>query len=176
MSKKKAFLHVYKRTSEPLRRFISKRVGQDQQIVDDIFQETMLAAYKGWDGFESKSKYLTWLCSISVHKIADYYRRNVNEQSRRIVPFLLDITELIPTKDLNPEEQMMLQSLAKHIRRCVALLPEDSRKIIELRYYKNASYRSIAEAVGISERAVEGKLYRAKKDLHVLLTAQGWTS
>lgn len=171
MSSKRAFYTVYKTTSAPLRRFISRRMGNDQQVVDDIFQETMLAAYKGWHTFEHKSKYLTWLCRISLNKMADYYRRNIHEGSRIVVPLIDDLDSLL-VRQLTPEEEAVTAEIHLQIRMCLSLLPEDYRRILELRYFRHYSYKKMATILGGTERSVEGKLYRAKKALREVWSDQ----
>ncbi|MCA9397969.1 RNA polymerase sigma factor, partial [candidate division WWE3 bacterium] len=124
MSRKQTFEQVYNNCSLPLRKFISRKIGYDQTIVDDVFQETFLAAYKSWDTFENKSKYLTWLCRISLNKIADYYRKNIHENSRLVVP-LANVFDLFFSHDLTPEEQTVLDELKGQLRTCLNLMPPE---------------------------------------------------
>lgn len=172
MNTRNTFEKVYEVTSQPLIKFISKKLRKDQHVVDDIFQETMLAAYKGWNTFQHKSKYLTWLCRIALNKIADYYRRNIHEGSRIVIPLLEDVDALLDSK-LTPEEYTALQELRSQVKECLALLPSEYRRLIELRYFKHYSYQKIAEIIGTTERGIEGKLYRAKRVLKEILTEKG---
>ncbi len=155
-------------SSGPLRLFITKRLRKDPQLVEDIFQETMLAAYRGWHTFEHKSKYLTWLSRIALNKIADYYRKNIHYDSRRLVPFLDDINACLSI-ELTPEEEAAIVELRKHTYECLALLPDEYKHILELRYVKEYSYRRMAEVLNTSERSIEGKIYRAKKALRTII-------
>ncbi|MCA9390345.1 sigma-70 family RNA polymerase sigma factor [candidate division WWE3 bacterium] len=169
MHPQKTFRQVYIITSLPLRKFISKKLGRDQQLVDDIFQETMLAAYKGWDGFEHKSKYLTWMCRIALNKIADYYRRNIHNGSRIVVPIIDDLDSLLVTQ-LTPEEEMYTLEIRNRVLACMELLPDEYKNVLKLRYFKHYSYQKIASIIGGSERSIEGKIYRAKKSLKDILS------
>lgn len=171
MNRHKIFKKIYQITSQPLIRFISKRLHHDQQLVDEIFQETMLSAFKGLEKFENKSKYLTWLCRIAMNKIADYYRQNVNENSGLVAP-LIDNLDGLFANDLLPEEAAILIDLRKNIRRCINLLPHEYRMLINLRYFKELSYKEIGKLLGFRARSVEAKLYRARSKLKELLLAE----
>lgn len=50
-----------------------------REIAEDLVQETFLAAYKGLEGFQEKSKHKTWLFSILNNKIAEYHRNRIRK-------------------------------------------------------------------------------------------------
>lgn len=156
------FENVYKKLALPLTKFIIKHMGGNEETVDEVLSETMTAAWKGWKTFKHKSSYFTWLCRIALNKIADYYRDQVNRNSRIIVPLLGNLN--IPDdKSLSPEEKISLQELRESVNNCLNLLPYDKRRLLWFRYWQDLSYQEIAKILGISERAVEGRLYRAKE-------------
>lgn len=155
------FEKVYQKLALPLTKFIIKAVGGKEEVVDDVLSETFVAAWKGWNTFKHKSSYFTWLCKISLNKIADYYRDQVNRNSGIIVPLFgnLDIPD---SKTLSPEEKMSLQELRASVNNCLNLLPWEKRRLLWLKYWQDLSTREVAKILKISERAVEGKLYRAR--------------
>ncbi len=163
----KLFESIYKSVSTPLFRFIAKRIGADQETANEIFQETIVAGWKGLKTFRHKSSYFTWLCRIALNKIADYYHDQINSRSGIIVPL---IDELIQTdgKSLSPEEKMALEELKMSVNNCLNLLPYKKRRLLWFRYWKDMSYAEIAKFLGISERAVEGRLYRAREEFAIL--------
>jgi len=165
------FENVYKKLALPLTKFIIKHIGGNENFVDDVLSETFVAAWKGWNTFKHKSSYFTWLCRIALNKIADYYRDQVNGSSGIIVPLFGNLN--IPDdKSLSPEEKISLQELRKSVNNCLSLLPYDKRKLLWFRYWQDLSYREIAKLLGISERAVEGRLYRAKESFGKIYNEQ----
>lgn len=163
------FENVYRKLALPLTKFIIKRIGGNEEVVDDVLSETMIAAWKGWKTFKHKSSYFTWLCRIALNKIADYYRDQVNRNSGIIVPLFGNLN--IPDdKTLSPEEKLSLQELRKSVDNCLNLLPYEKRRLLWLRYWKDLSYDEIARLLNISERAVEGRLYRAKETFSEIYT------
>jgi len=164
------FEELYKKSSAPLFKFIAKRLGRDQKAVEEIFEETIVAGWRGFKTFKRKSSYLTWLCRIALNKIADYYHDQVNQNSRIIVP-LIDSLNYVDTRNLSPEEELALKDLRGSVNDCLRLLPYEKRRLLWFRYWKDLSYEQIGKILGVTPRAVEGRIYRAKREF-----AKAWTS
>lgn len=163
MQKNTNFEILYKKFNTPLAKFIAKRTGNSPEVVNEVLSSTMIAAWRGLKAFKHKSNYFTWLCRIALNKISDYYRDQVNSQSRIVVPLIEAITQA-DQKSLSPEEKLSLEELRKSVNNCLDLLPPEKRRLLRLRFWYNYSYEKISKILKISERAVEGRLYRAKKD------------
>jgi RNA polymerase sigma-70 factor (ECF subfamily) len=170
MDEHKGFNKAYKTFSKPLFGFIAKRLGKDPYIVEEIVEETFVAAWKGYAAFKHKSSYFTWLCRIALNKIADYYHDQVNANSGIIVPLLDSLTHIDNSK-LSPEEVLALKELRQSVHDCLNLLPFETRRLLWFKYWKEMSYEQIGNILGISPRAVEGRLYRAKESF-----AKVWTN
>ena len=155
------FESLYKRSISPLTRFVFKKIGSDPYIADQIVTETFTSAWKGYKTFKHKSSFFTWLCRIALNKIADYYRDQINNRSHLIVPTLKKLSQ-IESKELPIEERLVLQELRNRVNDVLNLLPEEKRKLLWFKYYRELSYKEISIILKISPRAVEGKLYRAK--------------
>lgn len=155
------FAALYKKFALPLSKFLIKKMGGDQQAAGEIFSQTIVAAWKGYHTFEHKSQFFTWLCRIGLNKIADYYKDQVNKRSKLVFPTLSSWAN-IEDKSLSLEEKIALEELKNSVRECLKLLPEEKRQLLYLRFWQEMTIKSIADLLGISERAAEGKLYRAK--------------
>ncbi len=163
-STKHIFETLYINFGTPLMKFIFKRMGADQDVAEEIFAKTMAAAWKGFSTFENKSSYFTWVCRIALNKIADYYRGQVHERSKFVAPILENIAN-IEDKNLTPEEDLVLQELRISIRHCLNSLPKKTRNLLYLRYWEDLTIKQIAKQLQMSERSVEGKIYRGKQFL-----------
>ncbi len=161
---------LYKQFFSPLTRFVFKRIGSNPEMADQIVTETFTAAWKGYKTFKHKSSFFTWLCRIALNKIADYYKGQINYRSHFFVPTLKkwsQIEQLDPIARSHlamlPEEQFMLNELRGKVNEVLDLLPLEKRKLLWYKYYRDLSYKEISIILQISPRAVEGKIYRAKK-------------
>lgn len=159
---------VYRKLQLPLTKFLHSRMKGDQHGAEEVFSRTMAAAWEGWNSFRHKSSYFTWICRIGLNKIADYYRGQVNDNSRWVAPFIEGLA-FGNTDELTPLERMSLAELRASLRECLNLLPSHTRELLQFRYWHDMTLREIAKKLGTSERAIEGKLYRAKKVLKQIL-------
>ena len=165
------FDSFYKQFISPLTRFVFKKIGSNPEMADEVVSATMVAAWRGLTTFKHKSSYFTWLCRIALNKIADYYRDQINDRSHIVVPALRAMS-LIEAKDIKPEERLVLNELRKSVNDCLDLLTPEKRKLLQFRYWQDLSYKQIAKIMGTTERAIEGKLYRAKNEFAKVWTLQ----
>lgn len=157
------FVVIYKDLLLPVTKFVIKRMGATEKEAEEVVEDTFVAAWRGWNTFEHKSSYFTWLCRISLNKIADYYHDQINKHSRIVVP-LIDIITEADTKTLSPEETLALKDLRKSVNNCLDSMSPEKRQLLQFRYWYDLSYKEIGKILGISERAVEGQIYRAKAE------------
>lgn len=159
--KYRAFAIMYKRFQLPLMKFLVSKTGGNIYMAEEVFSRTVEAGLRGWERFEHKSSFFTWICKISLNKLADYYRDQFHRNSLLITPILGDLGKIKDNR-LTPEEKLLLEDLKDKVHECIQLLPEETRKLVFLRFWDRLTLKKIAVLLGISERSVEGKLYRAK--------------
>lgn len=157
------FSKEFEKWAAPLTKFVIKRVSGDSRATEEVLSATMVAAWKGFNTFEHKSSYFTWICRIALNKIADYYRDQVHRESKLITPGLKVLANM-EDKSPTPEEKMALEDLKKSVNDCLDLMSPEKRQLLQFRYWYDMSYSEISELLGISERAVEGQIYRAKHE------------
>ena len=79
-------------------------------------------------------------------------------------------SELFPDKTTsNFEDQIIAEMMAAKLRRCIALLPEEDRKLIQAIYYEDASEKDTGKLFGISQRAVSKRLHQILRKLQILI-------
>ena len=166
-----SFENLYIQFLSPLTRFVFKKIGSDPYNADIIVSETFEAAWKGYKTFKHKSSFFTWICRIALNKIADYYRDQINRRSHLIVPTLKQLSQ-IESKDIKVEEKLALDEMRSKVNEVLNLLPPEKRKLLQYKYYRDLSYKEISLKMQISLRAVEGKIYRAKKAFQRLFSFQ----
>jgi len=150
------FCHQYK---DPLFIFVSKRV-KNEADAEDITQETLISALNALPNFKSKSKLFTWLCGIAKHEIADYYRkRKLKTVLFSKMPFLQDWAD----EALGPQGKYLKDELKEEIKYVLENLSEGYSKILRLKYIEGLSMKAIAKKLSITAKAVESRLYRARK-------------
>lgn len=164
----RGFERFYKDLALPLYKFLIKKTGGDVEAVEEVTSRSFEAALKGWDLFGHRSSYFTWVCKIALNKLADYYRDRIHHNSHLVAPLLQELGR-VEDKKLTPEEKLALKELRATVRECLNLLPEEKKRLLYLRYWEELTITKIAQIMGLSKRATEGKIYRAKKTLAVML-------
>jgi RNA polymerase sigma-70 factor (ECF subfamily) len=128
--------------------------SKEQDEVNDLFQETLINLWRGFDGFQGKCDVKTWIWRVSLNTCLTYERK----KKRRVdtVPLTMDINLFTDTDDDTRQVQMLY-------RRINQLGPLD--KAIVLLWLENLSYDEIGQIIGISTKNVSVKLVRIKEQL-----------
>jgi RNA polymerase sigma-70 factor (ECF subfamily) len=139
--------------------------------VDDLVQEAMMRAYRGFDTLHG-SNVKAWLLAIVRNCHATARRQT---QRRAWVPLPSDEDakdgHAMISKAPGPDGDAARRELARALDRLLADLPEDHREVLVLREIEDMSYREIAEIAGVPIGTVMSRLNRAR----AMLKAH-WTS
>ena len=152
-----AFGALYRRYLDPVYRYFYARVGSPAEA-EDLTSQVFLAAFESLANYRSQGRFPAWLFSIARRKIADHYRGR-----RPQVP--LDLAANLASPSNDPLAQTLqveeLESLQKHL----ALLAEDDRELLRLRFAARLNFTEIAAVLGRGESSVKMALYRLLKHL-----------
>ncbi len=144
---------------------ILARVAGDHNAAEDLVQEVFLAALGSLDKFRGESQFYTWLRSIALHKLNDFYRRQAREPEPDAASSDFDDTRLEQTGDDQPATFAAMESEeTRHsIHQALVGLPRDYRKVLILKYLDEKPVLDISRIMGRSPKSVEGLLSRARK-------------
>jgi RNA polymerase sigma-70 factor (ECF subfamily) len=128
--------------------------SKDQDEVNDLFQETLINLWRGFEGFQGKCDVKTWIWRVSLNTCLTFERK----KKRRVdtLPLTMDINLFTDTDDDTRQVQMLYRRINK-----LGML---DRAIILL-WLENMSYEEIGEIIGISTKNVSVKLVRIKEQL-----------
>jgi RNA polymerase sigma factor (sigma-70 family) len=132
---------------------------------DDVVQDAMLRAYRGFDGLRG-SDVKAWLLTIvrNCHSTAIAQR-----QRRGHVPLpdehdVRDGHAMVATLP-DPESAAIRRDHARTLERLMAMLPEEHREVLVLREIEDMDYREIAAVTGVAIGTVMSRLARARAAL-----------
>jgi RNA polymerase sigma-70 factor (ECF subfamily) len=145
---------AYRETIRPLYRYVSRRVGGDISLAEDLVQETWMRALDDWPGKRIPDNPLAWLLRVAHNALVSHFRRLRPEQ---IDTVFLDIED--------PKFSTASPDVAAVIGWGMSRLRRPHAEILEAFYFDGQSIEEIAKAREISERAVEGRLRRARAKL-----------
>jgi RNA polymerase sigma-70 factor (ECF subfamily) len=152
------WLNIYRETVHPLFGYMAKRTGGIRELTEDIVQESYLRALDNWNRKTLPDSPVAWLKRVARNILIDYLRQKKWDSK-------IDLDRYSDAGDHKSEDQ--IKSL--EIFMAILSLGRKKAKILEAFYYDGMSVREIANAMNISERAVEGQLRRARQSLKSLL-------
>jgi RNA polymerase sigma-70 factor (ECF subfamily) len=143
-----SFVDIYKRKIIGLCYSYTK----DYYEAEDLSQEVFIAIYKSISKFKFESSISTYVYKIAVNKCISHKRK------RSLIDFA--------SKFMN-ENKTYCEDLDEKIqvKEAIRKLPVDLKNPIILYFYMGLSYKEIGDILNISERSVEGRLYRAKQKI-----------
>lgn len=157
---RKATAEFVGRFGDAVYRYLRARLFPNPDRLDDLFQETFLAAWKHLPNFRGESALQTWLLGIARHKVEDHYRSRLRQSE----PF----DEHVENAPAREDEEGFLNTGLDDARRnqriteILAALPESYALVLIWRYWEKRSAREMAELSGKTEKAVERLLARAR--------------
>ena len=166
-----AFNQIVRRHQEPLYRFIRRYVG-DADEAYDLLQETFVSAWQALGRYDPARPAATWLRRIALNKCRDWGRRRVVRKFFYAAK-MLDETTATPDVSASPNSEDNTEVALTRLDRAIAALPVQLKEPLLLTAFEGLSQAAAGEALGISAKAVETRVYRARKLLAEALTADG---
>ncbi len=160
---------------EELRR-AALRLTHSLESAEDLVQETLVHAYRGFSLFRRGTNLKAWLMRIMLNLFISQYRHQ-----KRTVPTIsleglleeLELTEegsnFLLDESVSPEEIVMSRVMDDEVARALEKLPEPFREVVILCDIEGLSYAEAAEALGIPIGTVRSRLARAREMLRQLL-------
>jgi RNA polymerase sigma-70 factor, ECF subfamily len=158
-------LDIYRTTIRPLYAYVSRRVGGDRALAEDLVQDTWMRALDTWPTRGRPDEPLAWLLRVARNTMISHFRR-IRPES--VDPRTIDLEAPGPLPDEPDIAATVSWGLARVRRR--------HADVIEAFYFDGKSVREIANERSTTEKAVEGRLRRAravlKKKLEKLIRPQ----
>jgi RNA polymerase sigma-70 factor (ECF subfamily) len=154
-----ALIQIYRETLRPLYTFVSRRVGGDRGLAEDLVQEAWMRALDAWPARGVPDDPAAWLIRVARNVLISHYRRRRPEP---VDPGLIEIED-DRFSPVAPDSAVVVGWGLAQLRRADA-------DVLEAFYFDGQTVSEIAAARTISERAVEGRLRRARGKLKKILT------
>lgn len=148
---------LYRAHVTALYRYVSRRVGGERDLAEDVTQETWLRAVSAWRRKGPPRDPLAWLTTVATNVLRNHFRR----QRPQPLAWLPDFED--PEQELESPEQAALVQWA------LSKLRESQARLVEAYHLDGLSVAAVATRFGLTERAVEGRLRRARTTLRELL-------
>jgi len=162
-----AFRELVNRYKNSLYAFLRRFVNQ-QDIVEDVFQETFLQLYTSRDSFDAERPLRPWLFTIAANKAKDALRK-IQRQATMSMGAMADagdvsqdeLINILASYETRPEEELSRDETAVRVRQIIADMPDNLREILILAYFEQFSYKHMAEILSIPIGTVKSRLHTA---------------
>ena len=134
----------------------------DATLAEDAAQETFVKVFRTMDTFRGECSEKTWIMKIAMHTCWDINRSAWHRLFNRHV-----------TPEMLPEAAVPFEDADDDLVQAVMGLPLKMREVILLYYYQGLKVNEIAEALGISQSSVSGRLKRGRDRLKAYLEGSG---
>ena len=157
-----AFDRLVVKYQSPIRRFFLHQTLGDEQLSNDLAQDTFIKAYVNIEKFRGQAAFSTWLYRIACNVLYDYHRR------------------LRPTDDI--ESSDAVRRNADHVDANVKLdvydalrrLGDKERTCVTLQLVDGYPIDKIAEITGMAVGTVKSHIFRGKQKLTMFLKQNGY--
>lgn len=165
---------AFSRLIEPLQtRLLQQAIvlTNDQPAAEDIVSETQVRAWRSLARYNETCRFSTWLYAILLHCYQEATRRARSRPlaSSRLtseqVKGLREQHEKNPSPAPSPAAAAARNEAAFQLARCLEMLPEKHRDVIQLRFFEDASLQDIAAVLDCSVGTVKSRLHHALEKL-----------
>ena len=171
---KRAFDQLVRKYQSPVRRFFLNQTLGNEQLSDDLAQDTFIKAYTNITAFRGISNFSTWLFRIAYNVFYDYCRKTKNEKSAMSNVDIQTCPESAFSSNSNSSFLISHSSLKMDLYQALSQLKEEERTCITLQLIDGYPIDGISKITGIPENTVKSHLRRGKEKLTDYLKANGY--
>jgi len=161
------------RHGERLFRYMIRLLQCDSEAAD-MAQEVFVRVYQNRAKFNTQRKFTTWLYAIATNLARDRIRWRTRHPQVSLngegYGFGRSFIESQPDEELDPSDRVQEKERVEVIRQAVAALPEKLRTALVLSEYEGLRHIEIAAILKCSAKAVEMRIYQARRRLRQELT------
>ncbi len=133
--------------------------ANSEDEAEDLTQDVFLTIYIKLGGFRGKSKFSSWVYSLTYNFCVNYVTRNkdrkIREQSKTI-----DAEERQLAVEV--EDRSFFQMRSDKLKSVLQKIPPEDRTLLLLKYQDDVSVKELCALLDLGESAVKMRLKRAK--------------
>ena len=148
-----------------LTHFIRKHLRREDYI-DDILQQTHMAAFRNWASFRGESKPETWLFGIALNLVKNFRYRDTSFRFQDD-DFDEQVSMIAADSSFEPEESLMRQERMESLKQAIDNLPGKMQTVVQLVLLEGFTYQDAALELDLPIGTVRSRLSRARDMLRL---------
>ncbi len=135
--------------------------NKNESTAEDITIESFTKAFEKINTYNDKYIFKTWLITISKNLHIDKLRKNKNNFNLAETNEFKELKENSPS----PEDDLINEQKLKSLKNKISQLKPSYKKVIELKYFNELSYKEISQKLNQPINNVKVRVMRAKRIL-----------
>lgn len=166
-----AYGELMRRHRDWIYRLVRSHVGDADEALD-VTQNSFVAAFAALARYDRSRSFRTWIARIAINKCRDWARRRA---VRRMFAFAMPVDDAGGVADgaVAVDDALGAAQELDRAMRAIGRLPASLKEPLILRTIEDMSQAETARILGISEKAVEMRVYRARMKLSDMLRGRG---
>jgi RNA polymerase sigma-70 factor (ECF subfamily) len=151
---------------------VAVRMTRCDSDAEDLVQDTILRAYRFWDGFQRGTNARAWLMRIMTNLFRNRYRERAREQEvlGEAETSTANVGQFQGAAPRDAESALFGRMLSRDVEKALALLPPEFRLPVILADLEDLSYKEIADIMECPAGTVMSRLYRGRRMLQKMLS------
>ncbi len=135
-------------------------IVRDRDLTEDIFQETFVKVIMTikQGRYTENGKFKAWITRIAHNLIIDHFRQERNENTISNDEVEVDLFNDMRLCEGTVEDHLVQAQVFSDVKKMVEYLPDNQREVLEMRYYRNMSFKEIADRTGVSINTALGRM------------------
>jgi RNA polymerase sigma-70 factor (ECF subfamily) len=163
-----AFEEFFQAYFPRLFRFAVVRLNYDKDAAEEVVQATLTRVIQKLETYRGEASLFTWLCTFCRHEISAFYKKSQRQPSQidlieEIPEIRAALESLIDTASDQPDDRLRRKEIGRLVRVTLDHLPPHYGDALEWKYIQGFSVREIATQLGVSPKATESLLTRARQ-------------
>lgn len=163
----RAYREFLRRYREPVYRLVRGTIRDSEEALD-VTQESFVAGFAALRRYDRERSFKLWISRIAINKCRDWARRRaVRSFFTRAQP--IEDAFNLASDSASPETEAGDRAELRRASAAIGELPVKLREALILRVIEGMSQAEAAEALSVTEKTVETRLYRARIRLTEIL-------
>lgn len=152
----------------PLMRYVIAPILPNPHDQEECLSEIFLRVWEKIALYDpEKGSWTAWLTALTRNTALNWARKTQAGSTE-------GLTADVPSPEPTPEEALLRREQQEALARALQRLTPNEKALFYRKYYYRQSTAQIARELGMTERAVEGRLYRLRKQLRNLMGGAGY--
>jgi len=144
---------------------VCRRILLNDSDADDATQNAMIAIVRGYESFDGRSAFSTWVYRIATNAALDELRR----RRRRPLSLFSNDGQQVDIADTHSNDRQLAFEASDYLAQGLAQIPEEFRVALVLRDVADLDYEEISQVLNIPIGTVRSRIARGRGRLADIL-------